>query len=69
LFYQEERIVASGSHETEGIVIDGDRAACWGRFRGQHKNGSDIDELYADVYRMHEGRVRTRRTHFFRAAV
>ena len=68
-FYREERIIASGRHETEGIVIDGLQAASWGRFIGRHKNGSELEELYADVYRLEDGQIRTRRSHFFRKGV
>ena len=68
-FYREERIIASGQHNTEGIVIDGDKAAAWGRFIGRHKNGSELDELYADVYRLEDGRIRTRRSYFFRKGI
>lgn len=68
-FYREERQVASGTHEIEGIVVDGDAAACWGRMRGVLKDGSAADVRFAEVYRFEGGKVRTRRSYFFRPAV
>lgn len=68
-FYREERVIASGRHMLEGIVVDSTRGACWGRFVGKHKNGSEIDEGFADAYTFHEGKVRTRRSFFYRPAV
>jgi branched-chain amino acid aminotransferase len=68
-FYREERVIAAGEHRLEHVVIDGDTAACWGRFVGIHKNGSPIDERFADCYTLEDGRIKTRRSFFFRPAV
>jgi uncharacterized protein len=68
-FYQHERVLASGTHNLERIVYDGDAAACWGRFVGKKKDDSDVDELFADVYTFEDGKIRHRRSYFFRAAV
>jgi len=70
-FYREERVIAAGEHRLEHIVIDEDAgaAACWGRFVGVHKNGSPIDERFADAYTLEDGRIKTRRSFFFRPAV
>ena len=68
-FYRNERVLASGSHRLEAIVHEGDHAACWGRFVGKKKDGSSVDELFADCYTFEDGRIRTRRSFFFRPAV
>ena len=68
-FYREERVIASGTHILDGIVVNGDRGACWGRFVGLHKNGSAIDEGFADAYTFRDGKVETRKSYFFRPAV
>lgn len=68
-FYQKERILASGEHQIERIVFEGSYGACWGRFLGYKKDGSAVDELFADVYSFHDGKIRTRRSYFFRPAV
>jgi ketosteroid isomerase-like protein len=68
-FYREERVIASGKHELEKIVVEGPTGACFGRFVGLHKNGSAIDERFADVYTFQDGRIKTRRSYFFRPAV
>ena len=68
-FYQKERVLASGTHRLECIVHDGDHAACWGRFVGKKRDGSDVDELFADCYTFEDGKIRTRRSFFFRPAV
>jgi ketosteroid isomerase-like protein len=68
-FYRELRVVASGEHHLHDIIIDEDRGACWGRFVGQHKDGSAIEEGFADVYTFKAGKITTRRTYFFRPAL
>lgn len=68
-FYQKERILASGAHLLEKVVLNGEHGACWGRFIGFKKDGSEVDERFADVYSFKEGRIRTRRSYFFRPAV
>ena len=68
-FYRTRRVIASGKHQVEGIVVEGDAGASWGRFAGARKDGSAIDERFADVYTFTDGKVRTRRSHFFRPAV
>lgn len=68
-FYRHERVIASGRHLLEAVVMDGDNAACWGRFVGVHKDGSPIDESFADFYRLAENRVVHRKSFFFRPAV
>jgi hypothetical protein len=68
-FYQIERVIASGKHYIEHITIDGSYGACWGRFIGVSKEACQIDELFADVYSFEKGKIKTRKTHFFRPAV
>lgn len=68
-FYREERILAAGSHYIEQIVIDNEYGACWGRFIGVKKDGSPSDELFTDVYSFKDGKIKTRRSYFFRPAV
>jgi ketosteroid isomerase-like protein len=68
-FYRETRVIASGRHLLEEIVVDGDGGACWGRFVGEHKNGSQIDEGFADTYKFENGRIKVRKSYFFRPAV
>ncbi|WGV25100.1 nuclear transport factor 2 family protein [Halotia branconii] len=68
-FYQYERIIASGQHYIEYIVIDNNYGACWGSFIGIHKNGSQLNERFVDVYSFKNGKFKTRRSYFFRPAV
>lgn len=68
-FYKERRVIASGTHELEGITADREYAACWGRFVGTHKDGSPLDERFSDVYTVKNGQIATRRSFFFRPAV
>lgn len=68
-FYQKERILSSGEHRIEKIVWDGDAAACWGRFVGFQKDGAAVDERFSDVYTFEDGKIRTRRSYFFRPAI
>lgn len=69
-FYREVRVIAAGTHQLERVVLAADGGASWGRFVGVHRNGSPIDERFADVYTLDaEGRIRTRASYFFRPAI
>jgi ketosteroid isomerase-like protein len=68
-FYRHERIVVSGRHDLEGVIVDGDTAASWGRMRGTLNDGSQADVRFAEVYSFADGLIRTRRSYFFQAAV
>lgn len=69
-FYREERVVAAGEHSLDRVLIDGDGGACWGRYVGVHRDGSPIDERFADVYTVDaRGRITTRRSFFYRPAI
>ena len=68
-FYREERVIASGRHHLTGVVVGDGQAACWGRFVGVHRDGSPLDVDFADTYELADGRIRLRKTFFFRPAV
>jgi ketosteroid isomerase-like protein len=68
-FYREERIIAAGRHHIDGMVVERDAGACWGRLRGTLRDGSATDEQFADVYSFEDGKIRTRRSYFFRPAI
>jgi ketosteroid isomerase-like protein len=68
-FYEYDRILVSGKHDTECIVVNGNKGACWGPFIGMKNDNSNADERFADVYFFKDGMVRMRKTYFFRAAI
>jgi uncharacterized protein len=68
-FYSEERIIARGHHEIEGMVADGDRVVAWGSFVGSSRAGGELNERFCDVYEMRDSTMYRRRTYFFRPAV
>jgi hypothetical protein len=68
-FYRAERVIVSGRHYLENMVLNEHAGACWGRFIGMHKNNSAIDERFADVYRFKNGMICNRQSYFFRPAV
>jgi hypothetical protein len=43
-FYQYDRVIASGKHLIEHIVVTEEYGSCWGQFVGVHKNGSQLNE-------------------------
>lgn len=68
-FYTQERVIAEGKHHLTAVVVDENHGASWGVFRGTHRNGSPIEEAFADVYTFENGRIKTRKSFFFRPAV
>ena len=69
-FYRNERIIASGRHDLERVIVgeSGDIAS-WGRFAGVTRQGSSVEEMFSEVYCVAGGKIRTRRTFFYRPAV
>jgi len=68
-FYKEERVVLEGKHYLEEIITNEHCGACWGHFAGRRKDYTEIDERFADIYIFERGKIKLRRTHFFRPAV
>jgi uncharacterized protein len=68
-FYRKDRIIASGRHEVEQVVCDVAAVACWGRFRGESRDGEVLDELFADTYLIRAHLIVRRRTFFYRPAI
>jgi ketosteroid isomerase-like protein len=68
-FYEEERVIARGRHTIEGLVIEGEDGAAWGRFEGFSWRGEPLAEWWSDVYRFKDDRIVFRRSHFFRPAI
>ena len=68
-FFTEERVIALGRHDLEGIVVEGDQVVAWGAFAGTSRTGAALSERWCDVYKFREGRIDRRRTYFFRPAV
>ncbi|MCL4250978.1 MAG: nuclear transport factor 2 family protein [Anaerolineae bacterium] len=68
-FYKNTREIAAGHHELHGTLVRGQTAACWGRFEGSKKDGTRIDERFADIMTFERGKMRTRITFFHRPAI
>jgi|SRR6185437_10017326 len=68
-FYAEERIIAEGKHLVERVVGDSDSAACWGTFTGISRSGDQLAEEFADTFLIVDGRIRYRKTFFYRPAI
>ena len=68
-FYEFERVVASGTHALTTILSSAHDVACTGRFTGTHRNGSPIDEEFADFYRFDGQLIIRRKSYFFRPAI
>ena len=68
-FYRDERVIASGDHHLTAVLVDDSFGACWGRFIGKHRDGSDIDVEFADTYEIEDGKIRRRKSFFYRPAV
>lgn len=64
-FYGGERVIESGSHTLEAVVVDGSSAAVRGRFTGRLKDGSDASVGFADFIDYDaDGRARERHSYF-----
>jgi ketosteroid isomerase-like protein len=68
-FYRRIRIAQGGVHQLVHVISNGHAAACWGRFVGRSHDGRFLEERFADAYELREGRISSRITHFYRAAI
>lgn len=68
-FYQYERVLSAGRHFLENILVEGERGCCWGRYVGSKKDDTPVNEGFADVYIFHQGKIKSRRSFFFRPAI
>ena len=64
-FYANRRIIASGRHELDSVVINADAGAVWGRFLGKSRSGDSLDVRFADTYVFSNGVILRRVSFFF----
>lgn len=64
-FYGGERVIASGAHRVDQVIVEGSSAAARGVFSGTLKDGSEVTIGFADFVDYDEsGRVRERHSYF-----
>lgn len=69
-FYGGGRVIVSGAHSVEEVVVQGDRVAVRGVFTGTVKDGSRVEVGFADFIRYDaHARAVERRTYFASPAV
>lgn len=68
-FYREVRPIESGCHELESVVTDDNHVVACGTFRGKLRDGTQAQEMFADLYTLKDDRIWRRRTYFYRPAV
>lgn len=67
-FYRDDRPIVSGAHAIAHIIVDAEKGAAWGTFRGKTRAGGDVDVKWADVFELDaRGRICWRRSHLFEA--
>lgn len=69
-FYEHTRMIAGGEHRLDRLLTDETQGFCWGEFTGVSRGGEPLSEVFADWYEFTpDGRVRQRRSFFFRPAI
>ncbi len=68
-FYSGVRVIDSGAHEVQDIVVEGDRSAIRCRFVGRLKDGSAAEVGFADFFGFAGDHIATRTTFFYAASV
>ncbi|WP_109471594.1 nuclear transport factor 2 family protein [Ornithinimicrobium cavernae] len=70
VFYAGERVIESGSHRIDQLVVDTTSVAVRGVFSGRLKDGSVVEVGFADLIDYDaDGRARERHSYFDRPAV
>lgn len=68
-FYQEVRVIASGRHRVDAVLVDGDRAAVRGSFAGTGRDGRELAVQWADFFTLVDGLIHRRYTYFLAPGV
>ncbi|MCZ8130797.1 MAG: nuclear transport factor 2 family protein [Steroidobacteraceae bacterium] len=68
-FYRRRRIIRSGRHTVEDVVVDGERAVATGELTATLNDGREVRLRFADAYRFADGKVAYRQTYFGTPAV
>ncbi len=63
-FYEEHRIIQSGQHKINRIIIDGNSAVVQGSFSGTLKDGRSIKTEFVDVMDFLNDKIIKRHTYF-----
>ncbi|MGV0602986.1 nuclear transport factor 2 family protein [Mycolicibacterium sp. XJ1904] len=65
-FYEVDRVIVSGQHTIDSLVIDSGTVAVEGRFRGTLRGGVDADIKFADFFSLGpNGLIKRRQTYFY----
>jgi ketosteroid isomerase-like protein len=64
-FYKDQRVIASGQHSVDGIVVDGEFGSAWGTFTGLSRNGDLLEMTFCEVWGFARDLVTYRRSYFF----
>lgn len=65
MFYSKERIISSGKHSIDSILIAGNNAACRGSFVGIGRLGENLKIDFADFFTYENSHITSRTTYFF----
>lgn len=68
-YYQSIRVIENGEHHIDKITCSDNWVVCFGSFAGVSRTGEPLRERFADAYELERGRIRFRRTYFFRPAI
>lgn len=69
VFYEEVRVIASGSHQVRSILVEGPDVAVRGSFTGLSHSGDHLTADWADFFTIDRGLIRLRDTYFMTAGV
>jgi ketosteroid isomerase-like protein len=68
-FYRNDRVIESGKHELQRVVVEADCAFTEGTFTGMLRNGQEVEVRFADVFQFRGVEIARRRTYFFAPSV
>lgn len=68
-FYRGTRVIASGRHSVDRVMVEDGAVAVEGSFAGTLRDGSSARVRFADIFVLDNGKFAHRSTYFFAAAV
>jgi ketosteroid isomerase-like protein len=65
-FYRDVRPISSSKHELTAVITSPTAGACAGRLIARDLEGNPVEQRFADIFILENGRIRQRTTYFFR---
>ncbi len=68
-FYEADRVIESGRHRIDRVLVDGHTSVATGVFEGVSRSGAELHAAFADLFLFHDDLIQARTTYFLAKGV